>query len=128
MGMNKQPLPLQSVKLACIDWFMYSSKQINSATFIAEMRAALGILQEVVIGMSYRAIVNKFGRKPQYNQDNPSPAGIHLGVDEKLYMVYQPKASSLWRENAKKRFLNGVQLQLLPCFSSPIGKSMTDSL
>jgi hypothetical protein len=128
MSMNKQPQPCQAVKSSCIGWFMYSAKQINSKTFIAETRATLNIPQDVPIGISYRQILNEFGRKPPFNREDPSPAAIHLDVDEKFYMVYQPHASSLWRKNSKKRLPNGVQLRLVPCFSSPIGKSMTDDI
>jgi hypothetical protein len=53
ISMQKQPLPCQSVKLACIGWFMYSSKHINSKTFAAETRASPAIPQEVAIGISY---------------------------------------------------------------------------
>ena len=128
MFMNKQPQACQAVRSTCIGWFMYSTKQINSKTFIDETKASLGIPPEVAIGISYRAIMNEFGRRPQYDRDNPSPAAIHIDIDEKFYMVYQPRASSLWRKNSKKRLPNGVQLRLVPCFSSPIGKSMTDDI
>jgi hypothetical protein len=128
MFMNKQPQACQAVRSTCIGWFMYSTKHIDSKTFIIETKAILGIPPEVPVGISYRAIMNEFGRRPPFNRDDPSPAAIHLDVDEKFYMVYQPRASSLWRKNSKKRLPNGVQLRLVPCFSSPIGKSMTDDV
>jgi hypothetical protein len=59
---------------------------------------------------------------------DPPAAAIHLDIDERFYMVYQPKASSLWRKNSRKRLPNGVQLRLVPCFTSPIGKSLTDEI
>jgi hypothetical protein len=128
MMMNKQPYPCQAVKSACIGWFMYSSKQINSKTFIAETREALNIPPEVPIDISYRVILNEIGRRPPFNKDDPSPAAIHLDIDERFYMVYQMNASSLWRKKSKKRLPNGIQLRLVPCFSLPIGKSMTDEI
>jgi hypothetical protein len=128
MSMQKQPNPCQSVKSGCIGWFMYSSKHINSKTFLIETKAALGIPQEVAIGISYRTITNEYGKKPPFNRDDPPAAAIHLDIDERYYMIFQPKASSLWRKNSKKRLPNGVQLRLVPCFSSPIGKSMTDDI
>jgi hypothetical protein len=128
MAMNRQPQPCQSAKSSCIGWFMYSSKQINSKAFVIETKAALGIPEDVEIGISYRAITNEFGKRPRFNREDPSPAAIHLDIDERFYMIFQPKASSLWRKNSKKRLPNGVQLRLVPCFSSPIGKSMTDDI
>jgi len=128
MSINKQPQPCQAAKSSCIGWFMYSTKQINSTAFVNETKIALGIPPEVPIGISYRTIVNEFGKRPQYNRDDPPAAAIHLDIDERFYMVYQPKASSLWRKNSKKRLPNGVQLRLVPCFSSPIGKSLTDEI
>ena len=128
MSMNKQPLPCQAAKTCCIGWFMYSSKQINSTSFVSETKIALGIPQDVEIGISYRTIVNEYGKRPQYNRDDPPAAAIHLDIDERFYMVFQPKASSLWRKNSRKRLPNGVQLRLVPCFSSPIGKALTDKI
>lgn len=128
MSMTKQPIPCQSVKSGCIGWFMYSSKQINSKTFITETREALGIPNDIAIGISYRTITNEYGKKPPFNRDDPPPAAIHLDIDERYYMLFQPKASSLWRKKSKKRLPNEVQLRLVPCFSSPIGKSMTDDI
>ncbi len=128
MSMNKQPLPCQAAKTCCIGWFMYSSKQINSDSFVIETKTALGIPEEVEIGISYRTIVNEYGKRPQYNRDDPPAAAIHLDIDERFYMVFQPKASSLWRKNSRKRLPNGVQLRLVPCFSSPIGKALTDEI
>ena len=107
---------------------MYSSKQMNSTTFVPKTKAALGIPPEVEIGISYCTIVDKCGKRPKHNQYTPPAAAIHLDINERFYMVYQPKASSLWRKNSKKRLPNGVQLRLVPCFSSPIGKSLTDEI
>jgi hypothetical protein len=128
MSMQRQPNPCQSVKSCCIGWFMYSSKHINSKTFANETRATLGIPEGVAIGISYRTISNEYGKKPPFNREDPPAAAIHLDIDEKYYMVFQPKASSLWRKNSKKRLPNGVQLRLVPCFTSPIGKSITDDI
>ena len=128
MSMNKQPMPCQAAKSCCIGWFMYSSKQINSTAFVSETKIALGIPQDVEIGISYRTIVDEYGKRPQYNRDDPPAAAIHLDIDERFYMVFQPKASSLWRKNSRKRLPNGVQLRLVPCFSSPIGKALTDEI
>ena len=128
MQMNKQPQACQAVKSCCIGWFMYSSKQINSPSFVTETKLALGIPSNVALGISYRTIVNEFGKRPIFNRDDPPAASIHLDIDERFYMVYQPKASSLWQKNSRKRLPNGVQLRLVPCFTSPIGKSMTDDI
>jgi hypothetical protein len=128
MSMMKQPNPCQAVKSGCIGWFLYSSKQINSKTFVTETKTVLGIPDEVAIGISYRTITNEFGKKPPFNRDDPPPAAIHLDIDERYSMLFQQKAASLWRKNSKKRLPNGVQLRLVPCFSSPIGKSMTDDI
>ena len=128
MSMNKQPFACQAVKSCCIGWFMYSTKHINSTAFITETRLALGIPITVPIGISYRSIVNEFGKKPPFNREDPPAAAIHLDIDEKFQMVYQQKAASLWRKNSRKRLPNGVQLRLVPCFSSPIGKSMPDEI
>jgi hypothetical protein len=106
---------------------MYSCKSINSATFIPAIRKALSIPDKVEIGIQYRTIADSNGRKPAFNRDDPPAAAIHLDIDEKYALVYQSKASSLWRKNSKKRLPNGIQLRLVPCFTSSTGKSMTDT-
>jgi hypothetical protein len=128
--MNKQPYACQAVKSCCIGWFMYSSKHINSDAFVNETKQALGIPTNVAVGISYRyrTISDEFGKKAPFNRDDPPAAAIHLDIDERYYMVFQAKASSLWRKNSRKRLPNGVQLRLVPCFTSPIGKSMTDDI
>jgi hypothetical protein len=103
MMMNKQPYPCQAVKSAFIGWFMYSSKQINSKTFLAKTRESLDIPLEVPIGISYRVILNEIGRRPPFNKEDPSQAAIHLDIDK-----YQMHAASLWRKKSKKRIPNGV--------------------
>jgi hypothetical protein len=70
---------------------MYSSKQINLTTFVSETKVALGIPQDVEIGISYRTIVNEYGKRPQYNRDDPPAAAIHLDIDERFYMVFNRK-------------------------------------
>jgi hypothetical protein len=77
---------------------MYSSKEINSKTYLHETRAALGIPQEVVISISNHTITNEYRKKLPFNQDGPPPAAIYLDIDERYYMILKPKASSLWRK------------------------------
>lgn len=106
---------------------MYSSKTINSQSFIPAIKKALNIPDEVEIGTQYRAIVNEHGKKPPFNKENPPAAAIHLDIDERYALVYQAKAASLWRKNSKKRLPNGIQLRLVPCFGSTTGRSLTDN-
>ena len=47
-------------------------------------------------------------------------------MDERYALVYQARCASLWRKNSKQRLSNGVQLRLVPCFTSATGNSMTD--
>jgi hypothetical protein len=127
LSMNRQPRPCQAAKTECIGWMMYSSKTINSASFIPAIKKTLKIPEEVEIGIQYRAIAMENGKKPPYNKEDPSAAAIHLDIDERYALVYQARAASLWRKNSKKRLPNGVQLRLVPCFSSNTGRSMTDN-
>ena len=63
MQMNKQPYACQAVKSSCIGWFMYSSKHINSDAFVKEAKIALGIPDTVPVGIAYRTIADKYGKK-----------------------------------------------------------------
>jgi hypothetical protein len=126
LTINRQPKPCQAAKSECIGWMMYSSKTINSESFIPAIKKALNIPAEVEIGTQYRAIMTEYGKKPTFNKENPPTAAIHLDMDKRYALVYQAKAASLWRKNSKKRLPNGIQLRLVPCFGSITGKSMTD--
>jgi hypothetical protein len=88
MLMNRQPQACQSAKTACIGWFMYSTKQINSTAFVPETKVTLGIPPEVEIGISYCTIVDECGKRPKYDRDNPPAAAIHLDSDERFYTIY----------------------------------------
>ena len=61
MFMNKQPQACQAVRSTCIGWLMYSTKHIDSKTFILETKSILGIPPEIAVGVSYRAIMNEYG-------------------------------------------------------------------
>jgi hypothetical protein len=107
---------------------MYSSKTINSASFIPAIKKTLDIPEEVEIGIQYRSIATEHEKKPLYNKEDPAAATIHLDIDERYALVYQARAASLWRKNSKKRLPNGIQLlRLVPYFASTTGKSMTDN-
>jgi hypothetical protein len=127
MSIHRQPRPCQAAKADCLGWLMYSCKSMNSATFIPAVKEILKIPDDVEIGIQYRTISNETGRKPPFNRDDPPAAAIHLDIDERFSLVYQARAASLWRKNSKKRLPNGVQLRLVPCFTSATGKSMTDT-
>ena len=106
---------------------MYSCKSMNSNTFIPAIKKALNIPDTVAIGIQYRSIANEHGKKPPFDKENPPAAAIHLDIDERFALLYQAKCASLWRKNSKERLPNGVQLRMVPCFTSATGKSMTDS-
>ncbi len=127
MTIHRQPRPCQAAKSECIGWMMYSCKSMSSATVIPAVKKVLNIPEDVEIGIQYRTISNEHGKKPAFNRDDPPAAAIHLDIDERYALVYQARAASLWRKNSKKRLPNGVQLRLVPCFTSATGKSMTDT-
>ena len=82
---------------------------MNSATFIPAIKKTLNIPEDMEIGIQYRTIAKETGRKPAFNRDDPPAAAIQLDIDERYALVYQARASLLWRKNLKKRLLNGVQ-------------------
>ena len=127
MSIRRQPRPCQPAKSECIGWMMYSCKSMNSATFIPALKKALKIPDNVEVGVQYRAIPDENGKKTPFDRDNPPASAIHLDIDERYALVYQAKAASLWRKNSKQRLPNGVQLRLVPCFTSATGKSMTET-
>lgn len=126
MSIYRQPKPCQAARSECVGWMMYSCKSINSSTFVPALKKTLNIPDDVAVGVQYRTILMDNGRKPAYDKDNPPAAALHLDIDERFALVYQGRAASLWRKSSKQRLPNGIQLRLVPCFSSAIGKSMTE--
>jgi hypothetical protein len=106
---------------------MYSSKTMNSTTFVPALKRTLKIPDTVSVGIQYRTITNKMGRKPPFDKENLPAAAIHLDIDEKYALVYQSRAASLWQKNSKQRLPNIIQLRLVPCFTSTTGKLMTNT-
>jgi hypothetical protein len=100
---------------------------MDSSTFIPALKRTLQILNNVKVGIQYHSITNKLGRKPSINKENPPVAINCLDIDKVYALVYQAHAASLWRKNFKRRLPNGVQLQLVPCFTAATGNSMTDT-
>jgi hypothetical protein len=127
MSIHRQPRACQAAKSECIGWMMYSCKSMNSNTFIPAIKKALNIPDTVAIGIQFRSIANEHGKKPAFDKENPPAAAIHLDMDERYALVYQARCASLWRKNSKQRLPNGVQLRMVPCFTSATGKSMTDT-
>jgi hypothetical protein len=127
ISMGKQPRPCQAARSECVGWLLYSCKSMNSTTFIPAIKKALHIPEEVAIGIQYRAIANEHGKKPAFNKEDPPASAIHLDINERYAMVYHAKASSLWRKNSKKRMPNEVQLRMVPCTTTAIGKCMPDA-
>jgi hypothetical protein len=100
---------------------------MSSNTFIPAIKKALNIPDTVTIGIQFRSIANENVKKPAFDKENPPAAAIHRNIDEWYALVYQARFTSLWGKNSKQRLPNGVQLRLVPCFTSPTGKSMTDT-
>jgi hypothetical protein len=126
MSINRQPRACQGAKSQCIGWMFYSCRSMNSNTFIPAIKKALNIPDTVANGIQFRSIANENGKKPAFHKENPPAAAIHLDMDERYALVYQARCASLWQKNSKQRLPNGVQLRLVPCFTSATGKSMTD--
>jgi hypothetical protein len=124
---RRQPRSCQAARSECIGWMMYSCKSMNSETFIPALKLSLRLPDYVEVGIQYRTIALETGKKPPFDKENPPAAAIHLDIDEKYALLYQSRAASLWRKNSKQRLPNGVQLRLVPCFTSATGKSMTDT-
>ena len=127
MSIHHQPRACQAAKSECIGWMMYSCKSMNLNTFIPAIKEALKIPDTVEIGIQFRTIANEHSKKPAFDKANSPAAAIHLDIDKRYALVYQARCASLWRKSSKKRLPNGVQLRLVPCFTSATGKAMTET-
>ena len=118
----RQPNHCQATKSTCLGWLYGSTKTISEEFFIPAIRKALNIPDKVALGMQWRAITDKFGKRPPFDQEKPSPSAIHLDIDHRYASLYQRAASDLWRQYGKQKqrpqLPNDIQLRLVPCFSS----------
>ena len=55
---------------------------MNSDTFVPKIKQSLNIPDYVGIGVQYRTIANKTGKKPKLNKDEPPAAALHLDMDK----------------------------------------------
>jgi hypothetical protein len=124
MSIQRQPRACQAAKAK--GWMMYSCKSMNSNTFIPTIKKTLNISDTVAIGIHFHSIGNEHGKKLAFNKESPPAAAIHLNMDEPYALVYQARCASMWRKNSKQCLPNGIQLQIVPCFTSATGKSMTE--
>ena len=126
---GRQPLHCQATKTACLGWLYGSTKSISEDTFLPAIRQALNIPTTVALGIQWRAISDKFGKRPPFDRDNPSPSAIHVDIDSRHAPTYQRAASNLWRhydrQKDRPKLPNDIQLRLVPCFSSAQCRSLT---
>lgn len=119
---NRQPNHCQATKSACLGWLYGSTKTISEEQFLPAIRKTLNIPSTVAFGIQWRAITDKFGKRPPFDKENPPSSAIHLDMDYRYAATYQRAASNLWRQYDKQKnrpqLPNGIQLRLVPCFSS----------
>ena len=89
------------------------------------IRDTLKIPHHVPIGLQWRTICNEHKKKYAWIDDISPPQDIHFDIDADYAARYYDDVAKLWRKGGKKKVL-GLQLQLVPCFSSPVSVALSD--
>lgn len=125
--LNPNPNPCQSHKVTTIGWCFGSTKSMDSEALIQGLRQTLKIPDHVTLGAQWRTIADQHGRKFAWPKDKNAPRppqAIHIDIDDAHIGVWYPKMAKLWKKGATKR-VNYLQLRLVPCFTTQVGKSLT---
>ena len=125
---KKQPYACQAPSCETLGWLHGSTKFINSATFVAEVKKVLAIPDHVELGVQWRVIKDQYKKAYAWNNDDDSPdppQALHIEIDKNYANLYYEKAAVLWKKSSRKKIL-GMQLRLVPCFSSSRAIAMSD--
>ena len=126
-SLNPNPNPCQSARVTTIGWGYGTVKAMNSDHLVQAVRDHLKIPEHVALGAQWRTIADEHGKRFQWPQD-PSeprpPQAIHFDIDDTYVGIWQPKFAKLWKKGANKK-VNYLQIRLVPCFTTQMGKSLT---
>jgi hypothetical protein len=125
--LNPNPNPCQSAKVTTIGWGFGTVKSMDSEKLLQAVRETLKIPDHVTLGAQWRTIADKHGKKYPWPKEPDAPRppqALHFDIDDAYIGVWYPKFSKLWKKGATKK-VNYLQIRLIPCFTTSVGKSLT---
>jgi hypothetical protein len=87
---------------------------MHEDTLLSGLRKQLNIPSHVALGLRWKVIRNSKKGKAL----PPSPQALTLEIDELWYGQYSGDIAKLWKKYNRK-LVCGLQLRLVPCFTSP---------
>jgi hypothetical protein len=121
---GRSPIPCQAVQVACSGWLFGSNRHMNGENLLQEIAKLANIPPHVRMGISWRTIKLENGKTPPW-VDNVQPASaLHIDIDWFHGPVYNPLIANIFKKHGNVKPL-GLNLRLIPCFSSDEGKNST---
>ena len=124
---GRSPIPCQAVQVGCVGWLFGSNKYMNSVDLLQEITRLINLPRHVRIGISWRTIKLSNGRTPPWIENTQPASALHIDMDWLYGPVYKPALSNLFKKHGTIKPL-GMNLRLVPCFSSDEGKNATTDM
>jgi hypothetical protein len=119
VSLSRQKLACQCAKSVTVGWLFGSVKSMHEDTLLAGLRKQVNIPPHVALGLRWKVIRNSKKGTPVYDKSlPPSPQALTLEIDETWYGRFAGDIAKLWKKYNRK-LVCGLQLRLVPCFTSP---------
>jgi hypothetical protein len=128
LKINANPNPCQSSRVSTIGWVFGSVKTMDGDILTKTIREILKIPQHIAIGVQWRTIADKSGRRYPWPKDKGQPRppqALHFDIDDTYIGAWYPKFAKLFKKGARKK-VNYMQLRLIPCFNTQMGRTLSD--
>ena len=123
LRINPYPNPCQSSRVSTLGWLFGSVKTMDGDMLSKTMRTILKMPPHIALGVQWRTIADKSGKRYPWPRDNTlprPPQALHIDIDDTYVGAWYPKFSKLFKKGARKK-VNFMQLRLIPCFNTQIG-------
>lgn len=128
LKIQMHPNPCQSSRVSTLGWGFGTVKSMDGQQLTKALRQALNMPDHIAMGVQWRTIADKSGRKYPWPRDRNAPRppqALHFDIDDAYVGVWYPKFAKLFKKGASKR-VNFLQIRLIPCFTTQIGKTLSD--
>lgn len=130
LKINPNPNPCQSSRVSTLGWGFGTVKSMDGEELTKAIRKTLKIPDHVALGVQWRTIADKSGRRYPWPKDKilpRPPQALHFDIDDSYVGTWYPKFAKLFKKNSKKK-VNFMQIRLIPCFTTQLGKTLSDAM
>lgn len=123
LKIQQNPNPCQSSRVSTIGWGFGTVKSMDTEELTKAVRKALKLPDHIALGVQWRTIADKSGRKYPWPRDRNAPRppqAMHFDMDDAYVGAWYSKFSSLFKRGARKR-VNYLQIHIIPCSNTELG-------